>query len=151
MLCVCPGKDLPGQPETGLRLDVLKEPCMENTAEVAWSAASVKVLSMGAVPALAVLQGSYLGRLQQLFQVPSVSFLLGQAVSPCPQHASSRSSTLSTAGTLKSPHVTLRPSVMVSALAINGDVNHCRILSSQSFPGCFQAPRFGRASCAPPS
>lgn len=154
MLCVCPGKDLLGQPRTGLHLDVIREPHMDNKVELAPSAASMKVLSMGTVPALAVLQGSYLRRLQQLFQVPSVSFFLGKAISPYPQHANSHSRMLSTGSTLEALCVTLTPFFVLSALATSGDVSHCHIPSSRSFPGCFppsQTAHFGRASRVLPS
>jgi len=106
--CVCPGADLPGQPEAGLHLDSIKEPRMDNKAEEAQPAAGMNALSVEAAPVLAVSQGSCLGRLQQLSQVLPVFFPLGPAISPCPQHTNSCSIMLSTAGTLKNSCHTLK-------------------------------------------
>lgn len=92
------------------------------------------------MPTLAELQDSYLGRLQ-LFQVPSVCFLLGQNFFPCPQHA----------GTTKSTCETLRPSFMVSPLAIRGDAAHWCIFFSPSLPCHLLLSQATLSVCALPS
>lgn len=61
---------------------------------------------MGIVPTLAALQNSYLGSLQ-LVQVLFVCFLLGQAISPYPQHAKNTRATLILLGSHLLPPVVM--------------------------------------------